>query len=64
MPGGFPGVGIWQSRHSDLVLDVSGFSTDPGAPIIQWDWHGGNNQRWQIVMPRSRPRPGGPVRID
>ena len=111
MPEGFPEVGIWQSRHSlkvldvsgwstdngapihqwdwhggdnqrfwidevggDLfalrsvlsgkVLDVSGWSTDNGAPIHQWDWHGGNNQLWQIVMPATRPRPGGPVRID
>ena len=20
-----------------------------GAPLIQWQWHGGNNQLWQIV---------------
>ena len=66
MPDGFPDVGIWQSRHSLKVLDVNGWSTDNGAPVIQWDMHGGDNQLWQIVMPSSRPaqRPGGAVRFD
>jgi hypothetical protein len=64
MSDGFPGVGIWQSIHSLKVLDVRDWSADNGAPIQQWDWHGGNNQRWQIVMPPPRPRPGGAVRID
>src|SRR3712207_6997183 len=44
---GFPEVGIWQSRHSLRVLDVSGWSTDNGAPVIQWDMHGGNNQQFR-----------------
>ena len=34
--------------HSGKVLDVSGWSADNGAPIVQWDWHGGNNQRFWI----------------
>ncbi|MCA1848256.1 MAG: RICIN domain-containing protein, partial [Actinobacteria bacterium] len=34
--------------HSGKVLDVSNGSTENGAPIIQWDWHGGNNQRFWI----------------
>ncbi|MGK5530646.1 RICIN domain-containing protein [Streptomyces sp. URMC 129] len=34
------------ARHSGKVLDVSGLSTDNGAPVIQWDWWGGDNQRW------------------
>jgi hypothetical protein len=49
---------VLRSVHSNRVLDVAGGSTDNGAPIHQWDWHGGNNQRWQIVMPRRRPSPG------
>ncbi len=57
----FPDVGILQSRHSLKVLDVSNWSTANGAPIIQWDWHGGNNQQWQIVIPSPHPRPGGTV---
>ncbi len=48
MSDGFPEVGIWQSRHSLRVLDVRDWSTDNGAPIQQWDWHGGNNQRFWI----------------
>ena len=48
MSDGFPGVGIWQSRHSLKVLDVSGFSTAPGAPIIQWNMLDGDNQRFRI----------------
>lgn len=34
--------------HSGLCLDVSGADIDDGAWITQWDWHGGNNQRWYI----------------
>jgi hypothetical protein len=66
MPDGFPGVGIWQSRHSGKVHDVSGWSAENGVPIQQWDWHGGNNQLWQIVMPSTRPSPspGGAVQFD
>ncbi|MGH3086198.1 MAG: RICIN domain-containing protein, partial [Rubrobacteraceae bacterium] len=60
----FPKEGIWQSRHSLKVLDVSEWSTADGAPIVQWDMHRGSNQRWQIVVPAPRPTPGGPVRID
>lgn len=48
MPDGFPEVGIWQSRHSLMVLDVTGGSHDNGAPIIQWDMHGGDMQRFRI----------------
>jgi hypothetical protein len=44
----FPQLGIWQSRHSLKVLDVSNWSTGNGAPIWQWEWHGGNNQRFWI----------------
>jgi hypothetical protein len=34
--------------HSGLVLDVAGGSLDRGAPIIQWNWHGGPNQRFAV----------------
>ena len=55
MANWFPDVGIWQSRHSLRVLDVRGWSAENGAPIQQWDWHGGNNQLWQMVMPPRAP---------
>jgi hypothetical protein len=39
---------ILRALHSGKVLDVFGASTDDGAPIIQFDEHGGNNQRWRF----------------
>ncbi|MFF8375208.1 RICIN domain-containing protein [Streptomyces sp. NPDC015661] len=36
------------ARHSGKALDVSGISPDNGAPVIQWDYWGGNNQRWRL----------------
>ncbi|MFE9018083.1 RICIN domain-containing protein [Streptomyces sp. NPDC007808] len=36
------------AKHSGKVLDVSGVSPDNGAPVIQWDWWGGDNQRWRL----------------
>jgi uncharacterized membrane protein len=38
-----------KSRCSDLVLDVSGASKEDGASVIQWGYHGDNNQLWEIV---------------
>jgi hypothetical protein len=46
----FPSVGIWQSRHSLKVLDVRDWRADNGAPIQQWDMHGGNNQQFRIEL--------------
>jgi hypothetical protein len=37
------------STSSRLALDVLGWSTSPGAALIQWPSAGGANQRWQIV---------------
>ena len=34
--------------HSGKCLDVEGNSTANGGKIIQWECHGGNNQKWQI----------------
>jgi hypothetical protein len=34
------------AENSSLAIDVSGASTAPGAPIIQWYDNGGNNQHW------------------
>jgi hypothetical protein len=36
------------ARHSRKVWDVAGASYLGNAPIIQWAWHGGNNQRWRV----------------
>ncbi|MDD4324468.1 MAG: RICIN domain-containing protein [Eubacteriales bacterium] len=32
--------------NSTKVMEVTGPSTDNGANVIQYNWHGGNNQRW------------------
>jgi hypothetical protein len=39
-------------EHSGLCLDVEGISTANGARIIQWDYWGGDNQKF-------RPEPTG-----
>ncbi|WP_144743409.1 RICIN domain-containing protein [Enorma burkinafasonensis] len=36
------------AKHSGKSLDVSGPSSANGTPIVQWDYHGGDNQRWTI----------------
>lgn len=36
------------ASHSGKVLDVLANSMDNLAPIVQFDWHGGNNQRWLL----------------
>ena len=46
------------SRNSGKCLDVSGASTDAGAPAIQWTCHGGLNQQWRL-----EPAGGGAFRI-
>ena len=41
-------VGAISVRHSGKVLDVEGASGDNGVPIIQWGYHGGGNQLFQL----------------
>ncbi|MFE2729090.1 glycoside hydrolase N-terminal domain-containing protein [Kitasatospora sp. NPDC059327] len=36
------------NRGSGRVLDVLGTSTYDGAPVVEWPWNGGANQRWQL----------------
>jgi hypothetical protein len=38
------------STSANLVLDVNGASTTPGAPVIQWFRNGNSNQRWNFVQ--------------
>lgn len=37
------------NRNSNLAADVNNASTADGAPVIQWQYYGGNNQQWQLV---------------
>ncbi|GAB4005003.1 hypothetical protein GCM10029992_51590 [Glycomyces albus] len=46
------------SRNSGKCLDVTGGSSADGAAIIQWECHGGDNQRWSL-----EDAGGGHVRI-
>ncbi len=51
-PTGDPGLAgtyYLRNRHSNKYMDVGGWSTEPGGNIIQWDYHGGNNQKFRLV---------------
>jgi hypothetical protein len=37
------------AKHSGLVLDVEGGHAKDGDHVVQYGWHGGNNQLWKIV---------------
>jgi hypothetical protein len=37
-----------RAKHSGKVLDVEGVSMANGADIQQYDWLGGDNQRWEV----------------
>jgi len=37
------------AKHSGKCLDVYGAYRNDGAQVIQWDCHGGDNQRWNLV---------------
>lgn len=52
--GGASGVthgGIYRisAKHSQRVIDVSGVSGSSGANIHQWNYVGGNNQKWRAI---------------
>ncbi|MEV4080427.1 RICIN domain-containing protein [Nonomuraea fuscirosea] len=40
------------------LLDVEGFRTDPGAPVIVWPCHGGSNQQWRVSEYYKGPNKG------
>lgn len=37
-----------RAKHSGKCLDVGGWGKHNGAPIVQWNCHGGDNQRFRI----------------
>ena len=37
------------ASHSGKALDVSGISRSNGANVHQWDYVGGNNQKWRAI---------------
>lgn len=40
---------VIQNVASGLVADVEGWSTDNGGDIHLWEWHGDDNQRWNLT---------------
>ncbi|GAB3235832.1 hypothetical protein GCM10027447_33750 [Glycomyces halotolerans] len=45
-------TGTWyaiESRHSGLVLDISGGSSEPGAELIQYNRTGASNQQFRFI---------------
>jgi hypothetical protein len=39
----------FKAKHSGLCLDIEESSLDDGTKIIQWNCHGGDNQKWLFV---------------
>ncbi len=37
------------NTNSGFVADVYGDALNPNAPVVQWDWNEGNNQRWNFI---------------
>jgi hypothetical protein len=37
-----------ETVHGGKCLDVSGFSKEAGAPVIQYSCTGGDNQKWRV----------------
>jgi hypothetical protein len=48
-----------QAEHSGKVLDVSGAASigpfNRGVPVVQWDFHGGANQRFRVFGSPIKP---------
>lgn len=44
------------SVNSCKVLDVSGASTVDGAQVIQYEWRGGDNQKWSLIPLSGRDK--------
>ncbi len=42
------------NRYSGKVLDATG--TNNGSNVVQWTWHGGNNQLWEIIDTKTAAR--------
>lgn len=42
------GLYVIVGRGSGMALDVNGAGTANGSPIIQWPYHGGDNQKWIV----------------
>jgi autotransporter-associated beta strand protein len=48
VPPVIDGKYVIAARHSGKVMEVAGAQTGNGANVQQWDYLGGNNQKWDI----------------
>lgn len=53
--GQFVGLGFYIKSFCSKVLDVFEGRTTPGTQIIQWSFHGNDNQIWLIVPADEQP---------
>ena len=51
----YPQAGFYSlfAQHSGKVMDLYGFSRDPGARVVQWSWFGTLNQAWVVLPARD-----------
>ncbi|TDD18911.1 RICIN domain-containing protein [Nonomuraea diastatica] len=49
---------ILPDSPKQFCLDVAGFRTDAGAPVILWECHTGTNQQWRIEEYYKGPNEG------
>jgi hypothetical protein len=43
------GYVVIRSGHTDQCLDVEGSVKSEGAKVHQWEFHGGDNQKWALI---------------
>lgn len=54
--GPFAGKGFYLKTFCGKSLDVNEGRTSPGTAVIQWSYHGNNNQIWLAYPPDSQPQ--------
>lgn len=50
----FGGRYYLKNVYNDYVAEVEANSTANGAPLIQWSYHGGDNQLWELIQNNDR----------
>jgi hypothetical protein len=64
-----PAQGIWAGKGwhfktaSNKTVDLNAGNTSNGTAIIQWDYHGGDNQTWLITPAQQHQQQGFNVPI-
>ena len=42
------GEKICKQKDPERVLDIKGAATKDGAKLLEYEWHGSDNQKWQF----------------